>query len=63
MDAFKGARSSTAQLLRTLTEEEWKREGSHPEHSTYTAEDWLRIYAEHAHNHAAQIRRLREALA
>ncbi|HEX8175076.1 MAG TPA: DinB family protein [Pyrinomonadaceae bacterium] len=62
MDAFKGARSSTAQLLRTLTEEEWKREGSHPEHATYTAEDWLRIYAEHAHNHAAQIRRLREAL-
>ena len=62
MDAFKGARSSTAQLLRTLTEEEWKREGSHPEHATYTAEDWLRIYAEHAHNHAAQIRRLREAI-
>ncbi|HEX8745753.1 MAG TPA: DinB family protein [Pyrinomonadaceae bacterium] len=62
LDAFKGARSSTAQLLRTLTEEEWKREGSHPEHETYTAEDWLRIYAEHAHNHAAQIRRLREAI-
>ena len=29
----------------------------------YSAEDWLRIYAAHAHNHAAQIRRLREALA
>ena len=62
MDALRGARSSTAQLLRTMTEEEWKREGSHPEHATYTAEDWLRIYAEHAHNHAAQIRRLREAI-
>ncbi|HKS30394.1 MAG TPA: DinB family protein [Pyrinomonadaceae bacterium] len=62
LDAFKGARSSTAQLLRTMTEEEWKREGSHPEHASYTAEDWLRIYAEHAHNHASQIRRLRAAI-
>jgi hypothetical protein len=62
LDALRGARSSTTQLLRIMTEEEWKREGSHPEHPTYTAEDWLRIYAAHAHNHAAQIRRLREAL-
>jgi hypothetical protein len=62
LDALRGARSSTAQLLRMMSEEDWKREGSHPEHPTYTAEDWLRIYAAHAHNHAAQIRRLREAL-
>jgi hypothetical protein len=62
LDALRGARSSTTQLLRLMTEEEWKREGSHPEHASYTAEDWLRIYAAHAHNHAAQIRRLREAL-
>ncbi|MBD0372459.1 MAG: DinB family protein [Pyrinomonadaceae bacterium] len=62
LDALRGARSSTTQLLRIMTEEEWKREGSHPEHPTYTAEDWLRIYAAHAHNHASQIRRLREAL-
>lgn len=62
LDALRGARSSTTQLLRIMTEEDWQREGSHPEHPTYTAEDWLRIYAAHAHNHAAQIRRLREAL-
>jgi hypothetical protein len=62
MDALRGARSSTAQFLRMMSEEEWVREGSHPEHARYTAEDWLKIYAEHAHNHAAQIRRLREAL-
>ncbi len=62
LDALRGARSTTTQLLRIMTEEEWKREGSHPEHATYTAEDWLRIYAAHAHNHAAQIRRLRQAL-
>ena len=62
LDALRGARSTTTQLLRMLTEEDWQREGYHPEHAAYTAEDWLRIYAAHAHNHAAQIRRLREAL-
>ncbi len=62
MDALRAARSTTTQLLRLLTEDEWKREGSHPEHASYTAEDWLRIYATHAHNHAAQIRRLLETL-
>jgi hypothetical protein len=62
LDALRGARSSTTQLLRIMTEEDWQREGTHPEHPRYTAEDWLRIYATHAHNHAAQIRRLREAL-
>ena len=62
LDAFRGARSTTAQLLRILTEEDWKREGTHPEHPRYSVEDWLRVYAAHAHNHAAQIRRLREAL-
>jgi hypothetical protein len=46
-----------------MTEEDWKREGTHSESGSYTAEDWLRIYAEHAHNHAAQIQRLRESLA
>ena len=62
MDALRGARSTTTQLLRMMSEDDWKREGSHPEHARYTAEDWLRIYAAHAHNHAAQIRRLREAI-
>lgn len=62
LEAFRGARAITAQLLRILTEEDWQLEGTHPEHARYTVEDWLRIYAAHAHNHAAQIRRLREAL-
>jgi hypothetical protein len=62
LDALRGARSSTTQLLRLMTEDDWKREGAHPEHASYTAEDWLRIYAAHAHNHAEQIRRLREAI-
>lgn len=60
--AFRAARATSAQLLAHMTDEDWAREGTHPEHPRYTAHNWLEIYAAHAHNHAAQIRRLREAL-
>ena len=63
LDAFRAARASTAQLLDLMSEEDWAREGVHTESGKYTAEDWLRIYAAHAHNHAAQIKRLRSSLA
>ena len=62
LDAFKAARATTAQLLALMSEEDWHREGEHTESGRYTAEDWLQIYSEHAHNHASQIRRLRSAL-
>jgi hypothetical protein len=62
LEAFRAARATTGQLLDLMTEEDWKREGTHSESGSYTPEDWLRIYAAHAHNHAAQIGRLREAL-
>jgi hypothetical protein len=62
LEAFRYARETTAQLLDLMTEEDWRREGTHSESGSYTTEDWLRIYAAHAHNHAAQIGRLREAL-
>lgn len=63
LDAFRCARANIAQLLDSMSEEDWKREGTHSESGSYTAEDWLGIYAEHAHNHAAQIRRLKKSLA
>jgi DinB superfamily len=62
LDAFRGARATTAQLLESMTEEDWAREGTHSESGRYTADDWLKIYAAHAHNHAAQIRRLRNEI-
>jgi len=62
LEAFRAARATTAQLLERMTEEEWRRVGTHTESGRYTAEDWLRIYASHAHGHADQIRRLREKL-
>lgn len=62
LDAFRSARATTAQLLDSMSEDDWRREGTHSESGSYTAEDWLAIYAAHAHNHASQIGRLREAL-
>ena len=59
LEALKGARTSTAALLDRLTDEEWGREGTHTESGRYAVEDWLRIYAAHAHDHAEQIRRMR----
>lgn len=62
LEAFKAARATTVQLLEQMTEEDWQLEGAHSESGKYGTEDWLRIYAAHAHGHADQIRRLREAM-
>ena len=59
LDAVKAARSTTAEILERLSEAEWTREGTHSESGRYTVETWLEIYAAHAHDHAAQIRRAR----
>src|SRR5258706_7504285 len=62
LEAFRSARSTAAQLFEFMSAEDWQREGTHSGSGSYSAEDWLTIYAAHAHNHAAQIRRLRETL-
>ena len=59
IEAMRWARESTAQLVERMTEEDWRRAGTHSESGPYSAEDWLTIYARHAHDHAAQIRRSR----
>ena len=50
-------RRYTHEMIRRLPESAWSREGTHTEVGRYTAEDWLRIYAEHLEVHASQIRR------
>jgi hypothetical protein len=62
LDQFRAVRATSAQILSAMSEEDWMRPGWHTEAGLYTAETWLDIYSAHAHNHAAQIRRLREAL-
>jgi len=63
LEAFRNARATTAQLFETMSDDDWQRQGRHSESGAYSVEDWLNIYAAHAHNHAAQIGRLRDALA
>ena len=58
--AFKAARESTAELLESLSPDEWQREGVHSEIGRYSVNHWLEIYAEHAHKHAGQILRALE---
>ena len=48
-------RASTAALIRSLPDAAWRRSGTHTESGRYTAEDWLRIYADHLEIHARQI--------
>ena len=55
--ALGAARATTAQILDRLTDDQWERSGIHSESGRYGVEDWLRIYSEHAHDHADQIRR------
>ena len=58
---FRAVRSSTAELLRLMSDADWQRSGTHSESGPYTSADWLRIYGVHADEHAAQIGRGRAA--
>ncbi len=51
----RAVRAHTTALVRRLPEAAWAREGRHTASGRYTAEDWLRIYADHLENHARQI--------
>lgn len=55
--ALAAARATTLQILERMSEDQWACEGVHTESGRYSVEDWLRIYAAHAHEHADQIRR------
>ena len=59
LEAMRWARETSAQLLERMTEADWGKVGTHTESGPYSVEDWLTIYAAHAHDHAAQIRRAR----
>jgi hypothetical protein len=53
----RAVRAASLDLLTVLTPEEWERTGTHSESGAYSIDRWLRIYAEHPSEHAAQVRR------
>ena len=59
LEVFSAVRVASAELLELLSEDEWAREGTHSDSGPYTMDDWLEIYAAHAHDHAAQMLRAR----
>ena len=59
LEATRWARESTMQILERLTEDEWKRAGTHTELGPYSVERWLEVYAAHCHDHADQIKKTR----
>ena len=56
---LEAVRAASTVLLRRLDAAEFSRAGVHPEHGSYSVQTWLEIYAEHAPDHADQIRRAR----
>jgi hypothetical protein len=62
LDAFRAARESCLQIMHVMEDEDWSRRGWHMEHGLYGVTTWLQIYASHAHDHAAQILRLKDTL-
>ncbi len=63
MAAFGAARAVTAEFLDRMSDDDWSSAGTHTESGPFSAEEWLRYYANHAHDHADQIRRARKAFA
>jgi hypothetical protein len=59
VEAMRWARETCSQLIERMTEEDWRIVGTHTESGPYSTEDWLKIYAAHAHDHAEQIKRAR----
>ena len=57
LEAMRFARETSAQLMERMSEDDWRIVGTHTESGRYAIEDWLRIYAAHPHEHAAQIKR------
>ena len=59
LELFRCVRQSTSELLDRMTPEDWLREGTHSEVGRFGVDTWLKIYSEHAHKHARQIREAR----
>lgn len=59
---LEAVRAACLQLLDSLTDDEWDRDGWHDQAGAYSVATWLRSYADHSHDHADQIVRARAGL-
>lgn len=56
LQAIAAARAANLELLKRCSADDLSRSGTHTESGVYTLRDWLRIYADHPHEHADQVR-------
>ena len=61
LETMRILRADNYQLLKDLPEEAYLRSGNHLRRGAMTLLDLLRLFAEHAESHAAQIREVRSA--
>ena len=61
LEMFRRIRADSYELLKDLTEQTFERTGNHTERGSITLRQLLKTYAEHAENHAIQLRHVREA--
>ncbi len=59
---IEAVRASTAELLAVMSDDDWTRQTTHSEAGIFTVDIWLDWYANHPHDHAAQIRRAIEGV-
>ena len=59
LEVLRAVRAASLELLEGLSTAEWERSGTHTESGRYSVDDWLRIYVDHPHDHAEQIRAAR----
>jgi nuclear transport factor 2 (NTF2) superfamily protein len=57
LGVVEAVRAHTADLLRRLSAAAWLSTGTHTESGAYSADDWLKVYAEHLEKHSGQIER------
>ncbi len=56
---LEAVRAASLELLELLDDADWDRIGTHTEDGPYDVGTWLRTYAAHAEDHAAQLTRAR----
>jgi len=59
---FEMMRSTTADLLKRCTAEQWQKTGTHPMRGTMTVRQLLELYADHSERHIVQILQRRELI-
>jgi hypothetical protein len=55
-DTIRAVRANTVPVILAMPDAAWQATGSHTQSGRFTAEDWLKNYGVHLHEHADQIR-------